>query len=667
MKLAYLDFEFNGISEPKLNLVSCAVVCTDGGVLTYTREFWLYEGKQSKEASAFFFEILRQGYIFCAYVMEAETRSLLSLLPTATWLKNFYCIDIYLEYRCLLNRCDEMSYGEQYLNGKVIETTPPPPKWVKDETSKDEGSDPHHKPSYSLAAACFKLLGVKVDTVEKAEVRGIIIRGDRDEISASRERIQKYNLSDIDYLPKLLTKVCGRFAAYGVGKEDWLRGAYLRGDYAARTARMIISGYPVNQGKLEKFKQNIPAIIESSIKDCIESAEGFAPFRFNEKSKTYVCNTKAIKDWVLQQKNVYWRKTAGKALSLSKDAFSDWYDSNSPGFAGAYCRHLKTKQSLNGFLPTSAESGKSVFSDFVGKDGRVRPHFGIYGSQSSRSQPGSVGFIPLKAHWLRNFIEAPAGRAVAGVDYASQEFLIAAVISQDSKMMDAYSTGDVYMAFARAAKLVPPHATKATNPVEREMCKAAVLGISYDMTAKGLAPRMSRAAARVVTEQEAQVYIDEFFGVYCEYADWKSETTAEYEASGRLSLPDGWTMWGDNSNIRSVGNFPIQGHGAVIMREAVARAQDLGLDVIYTLHDALYIEFDSLDFKSIVDLRTCMQQAFQAVMGRYGKTLPIRLEGEAWSRDYLGTTGDVDGVTLMKEYIDDKGRKDLDRYRKFFT
>ena len=61
-----------------------------------------------------------------------------------------------------------------------------------------------------------------------------------------------------------------------------------------------------------------------------------------------------------------------------------------------------------------------------------------------------------------------------------------------------------------------------------------------------------------------------------------TEALEEYKIKGYIFLPDGWFMWGDNDNFRSVGNVPIQGLGSCIMRKAVELAQDRGLDVIYS-------------------------------------------------------------------------------------
>jgi hypothetical protein len=671
MKLCYLDFEFNSVSEPQLRLVSLALRCTENAVLKYARNFWLWDDVEAAAARAFIRKLFAEKYTFVSYSMEAEARSLLTLFgDDKSWLKSFQAVDLYLEYRCLLNHWNHYQYGYQYIRGGVKVTKKPPPKWAR----RDNDDEDYDKPPTNLAAACYKLLGEKIDTEEKETVRDLIIRGEPNEIRAERARIQKYNESDVENLPYLLSRFYQIYTGHDFGPKSflksakgftfdrWMSAALARGNYAVRTARMVELGYPVNVEKIEKFKGNVREILKSAAEDVIDAGPEILPFRWDKRGGRYIANEKNIREWVKDQNHPYWRKTKTKQFSISKEAFGDWYDSNSEGFPGAYCRYAKTKQSLNGFLP----GGKKSFSEFLGKDARVRPYFGIYGSQSSRSQPGAVGFIPLKAHWMRNFIEAAPGRALVSVDYASQEFLIAAVLSQDMRMMKAYQSGDVYLAFGKDAKILPPEATKASHALEREVLKAMVLGISYDMSAKGLAPRITKILKKEFSEDKAENLISTFYDTYPDYALWKKQVVEDYHTFGHLTLSDGWVMWGDNDNNRSVGNCPVQGHGAVIMRKAVGLAQENGLDVVYTLHDALTVEYPSAQLVYIEKLRQCMQAAFKLVMEKFGTTVPIRLEAEAWSVDYKDLPV-MDGVKFMEEYTDKKGQLDLVRYRQYFS
>lgn len=656
MKLLYLDFEFNGTAEPRLNLVSLACIATDGGKEVFRREYWLHgSSRRQGEARDFLSRMAQAGYVFVAYALEAEHRSLLTLFDGRP--PEYRGIDLYLEYRSLLNHNHALAYGEQLIDGKVVVTKPKLRRGFWEEEGEDD--EAHHRPQHGLAAATFKLLGERIDTDEKDEVRRLIISADKAAIDAAASRIQAYNLSDVTNLQRLTRAVAAEQRKHlGLNLSQWLPAAYSRADYAKRTARMVALGYPVNVEKLSRFQANTSAILEAAAFAVNEAAE-VPPFRFVKRTKRWTLTEKTMREWVTTQGKDRWRKTKGGALSLSKDAFADYFDSASDGVGGAFYRYLKTKQSLNGFLPGESKRGR--FIDYLGSDDRVRPYFGIYGSQSSRSQPGAIGFIPLKAHWMRAFLEAPPGRALCGIDYSSQEFLIAAVLSQDKAMMRAYESGDVYLAFAKQAGLAPADATRETHEAVRNRSKSLVLGMSYDMGAKGLASRIG------CTEKEAEDLIDVFFDTYPDYKEWKRQTEAEYRTEQHLTLPDGWPIHGDNDNVRSVLNFPVQGHGAVVMRRAVALAQDAEHDVVFTLHDAVYMECDAWSLRDMTSLRSLLERAFFEVMSAYGECPRVRLDGFAWSRDYADAVPELQGFSFASEYVDDKGKADLERYKQFFN
>lgn len=661
-KFCFIDTEFTGITESRLRIVSFVWTLSDKPGRYETS--WVFENEAAQKRVRDELAALHDaGYIFVAFVAEAEIRAIRSL-TRAPDMREYKWVDLYLEYRALLNRNNDLSYGAQFIRGEVVHTTPPPPKWERVENELD--NDLHHKPQYSLAAACFKLLDLKVDTVEKDEVRDIIIRGDGTEIRANLKRIIEYNKSDVAVLIPLFNNVTKRLGT--ISRKYFLRHCLTRGEYAHATALMIEKGYPVDVERVRRFVNASGAILREAA--LAVNAEGVAAFS-ETKTGAIKMNTLPIKNWVEAQAIRGWRKTPKKSVSLSYDSFRDHFDSESPGFPGAFIRYLKVKQSMNGFLPSEAKKDKKTFWDFVGKDERVRPYFGIYGSQSSRSQPGATGFIFLKSHWMRCFVRPKSGNAIIGIDYASQEFLIAAVMSQDEAMMKAYASGDVYLAFAKESDLAPRDATKETHKRERDVAKNIVLGVSYDLSARGLAPRLSRQTGTEVTEERARELIQLFYDTYTNYADWKKEFLRSYESDTFAMLPDGWPMWGDNDNYRSVGNFPVQGMGAVIMRAAVKRAQRLGLDVIQTLHDAIYIECKSKDVeRSARDLVDVMGDVFDTELSQFGKTVPIRMEGETWSPDFTPEVAArltlPRGVVAMSDYVDGRGKADYEKYRKYF-
>jgi DNA polymerase I-like protein with 3'-5' exonuclease and polymerase domains len=81
---------------------------------------------------------------------------------------------------------------------------------------------------------------------------------------------------------------------------------------------------------------------------------------------------------------------------------------------------------------------------------------------------------------------------VAYVDWSQQEFGIAAALSGDPAMMDAYTSGDPYLAFAKQARAVPTDATKKSHPKEREQFKVCALAVQYGMGPQSLAQSLGQ-------------------------------------------------------------------------------------------------------------------------------------------------------------------------------
>ena len=62
-------------------------------------------------------------------------------------------------------------------------------------------------------------------------------------------------------------------------------------------------------------------------------------------------------------------------------------------------------------------------------------------------------------------------------------------------MMEAYRSGDPYLAFAEQAKAVPADATKESHRAQRDQFKACVLAVQYGMGAESLATRIGQPVA----------------------------------------------------------------------------------------------------------------------------------------------------------------------------
>jgi len=669
----YIDFEFNQTSEKKLNVVCAAWEIWEDGRSMDSFSTWFETPEDIVDFKVEMEALRDDGYTFVAYAVIAEAGSFYSLGIHP--FKGMKWIDLYLEYRMLLNHNHKYAYGWQLINGKKRFTLPPKPKWER--TKEDEGKSA--PPEYSLAAACYKILAVEVDTEHKNQMRDLIIAGGPF-TEKDKKAILEYCQSDVKYLSKLHQGIEDSIKK-GLASDDkfsYEKDALRRGDYAARSAYMERIGHPIDYTGAKNFGSHVSTILFEVAKEITEAFPEVRPFIFNAKKGVFQKKEKNIRRWIMERHTLPdgrfdWERTETGKASLSLEAFEAHYpykeDFPEDSFGAQMVRFLRTQKAMNGFQPPRGK--KRVFWDSVGSDGWVRPYMGIYGAQSARSQPAATGFIPLKAKWMRVLIQPPEHLCYISVDWSSQEFLIGGLLSGDTNMIDAYQSGDPYMATAILAGAAPKGATKASHKLVREKFKSTVLGISYLMGSAGLAKKLSQDTGLPHDEEDAQTLINLFQNTYSTYNQWRHQVYKDYKSKKYLRLPCGWLMFGDNQNRRSVSNCPVQGAGSSGMRESVARAQDRGLHVAFTLHDELCVLAKIKDVERAADaLADSMDEGFKHYFPRYSdheKT--CRLSAKIWSPGFkenqVINTRWFPDQKVMTKCVNDS-HPDYVKYKKYF-
>ena len=221
----------------------------------------------------------------------------------------------------------------------------------------------------------------------------------------------------------------------------------------------------------------------------------------------------------------------------------------------------------------------------VGSDGRNRVLLSQFGASSGRNTPSNSKFIFGPSTWLRSLIKPEPGMAVAYVDWSQQEFGIAASLSGDEVMMDAYRTRDPYLAFGKQAGRIPADGTKQTHAAERDLFKACVLGVQYGMGAASLAGRIGKPAPYAV--ELLRLHRE----TYPRFWAWSDGAESHAMLLNRLHTAFGWTVRiGSDANPRSLRNFPCQANGAEMLRLACCLALERGVSVLAPIHDALLVE-----------------------------------------------------------------------------
>jgi hypothetical protein len=416
-----------------------------------------------------------------------------------------------------------------------------------------------------------------IDAGEKEAMRQLVI-GQRRWSEAERRAILDYCASDVVALAALLSVMAPAI--------DWPR-AKLRGRYMAAAARMERNGIPIDAELYAKLVGEWEPIKEKLIAD-VDRGYGvfedgtFKHARFAE---------------YLKSNRIPWPRLPSGALELDDETFDERAHSY-PQLRPLYEVRATLRRVQLGDIP-------------VGCDKRARCLLSPFSSVTGRNQPSGKKFIFGPGRWIRGLVREQEGRAIAYVDWSTQEIAIAAGLSGDERMIEAYASGDPYMEFAKAAGLASPDATADGHEDLRQVCKAVVLGINYGMGPETMAFKAG------ISKTEAREFLRLHKVTYPKFWRFIDDTVTTALFSGRMQTVFGWWRHVErNANLRSLMNFPMQAGGAEMMRVAAIAATEAGIEVCCPVHDAFLMSapVDRID-DDVAAMRAIMSKAGRAVTG----------------------------------------------------
>jgi DNA polymerase I len=428
-----------------------------------------------------------------------------------------------------------------------------------------------------------------IGTTEKDDMRALILRGgpwSADERVASLE----YCAGDTAALERLLPAMLP-----GID----LPRALLRGRYMAAAAAMEWTGTPIDTDTLALLRERWTSIQDELIA-AIDSDYGVFDGRTFKAARW---------EQYLIAHGIPWPRLESGRLELSDDAFRQMAKAHP---AVSPLRELR-----------SALSDMRLNDLAVGADGRNRTILSAFRSRTGRNQPSNMRFIFGPSVWLRSLIKPPPGCGLAYVDWAQQEFGIAAALSGDPAMQAAYLTGDPYLAFAKQAGAVPEDATKESHGPTRELFKQCGLAVQYGMEAESLAARIGQPL--VVARDLLRAHRE----TYHVFWRWSDAVVDHAMLTNSLHTVFGWHIHiNEDPNPRSLRNFPMQANGAEMLRLACCLATERGIEVCAPVHDAVLIcaPLERLDAE-IARMRTPMADASRIVLAGFElrtDAMPIR-------------------------------------------
>jgi DNA polymerase I len=411
----------------------------------------------------------------------------------------------------------------------------------------------------------------------KQDMRSLCMRGGPFDWQERRE-ILAYCEEDVDGLARLFLAMAPHL--------EWPQ-ALARGRYTAAVAKIESLGIPIDRELHAQLHEHRLAIR----RDLVENAG----VRFGVFDDTKF-DSDGFEAYLAQQE-IPWPRTPSGRLVTREETFEEMAD---------VYPQLRPLYELRSALNQLKEDGGLT----VGKDGRNRSSLRPFATSSGRNAPSTTRFVFGKSVAFRSLIKPEPGWALAYLDWSQQEFGIAAVLSEDHNMRQAYLSGDPYLEFAKQAGAVPATATRETHAAVRELFKVCMLAVNYSMGPASLSRRLGKplAYARELLEYHHQVYR--------RYWRWVEQVQDQAMITGRLQAVFGWqVLVGQEANWRSLRNFPCQANGAEMMRLAVCLATERNVRVVAPVHDALLIEAPVAEIAQAVSMtKQAMVKASRAVL-----------------------------------------------------
>ena len=445
-----------------------------------------------------------------------------------------------------------------------------------------------------------------MDGAEKQSMRDLAIRGGPF-TDDERKALLDYCAEDVHALERLLPRMLPRI--------DVPR-ALLRGRYGWASASMEHRGIPIDVPMFKHLK-NRWGHIQTALVEEVDARYGVFDGTTFKREK--------FADWLIAS-GIPWPRLESGQLDLKDDTFRSMAKAHP---AIAELRELR------------AALGKMrLFDDLaIGPDGRNRTGIMPFRARTGRNQPSNAKFIFGPSRWLRSLIKPEPDMAIAYIDYGQQEFGIAAALSGDMAMADAYRSGDPYLAFGKQAGAIPPDGTKASHSAERAQFKQCVLAVQYGMGAEALATRIGQPVD--MAKRLLRLHRE----TYPAFWRWSEAAVDRAMLLGRLETVFGWPIHvgpsadpARGANARSLANFPCQAHGAEMLRLACCMLVEAGIGLCAPVHDAVVIEgpADTID-DVVAQARGIMAEASKIVLGGFE----------------IGTDAEI--VKYPDRYIDEAG------------
>ncbi len=287
------------------------------------------------------------------------------------------------------------------------------------------------------------------------------------------------------------------------------------------------------------------------------------------------------------------------------------------------------------------------------KTKRLHTRFIQTGTTTGRmsSKDPNLQNIPTSSEYgrmIREAFIATPGTVLVSADYSQIELRVAAMLSQDEKLLDVFKNGrDIHTEVSKAI-------FGDESPESRRKAKVINFGILYGMGATALRKNLNNGGDDY-SLQDARAYLDKYFDTYSGLAQYLEHTKESAKAKGYTETIFGRRRYFPELQskapfIRAMAermalNAPIQGTATgdivkIAMRNVAAwRAEQKMGDKVFFLgqvHDELLFEIQEDEAEKIIsDIKKVMESVLeQENIPKEYKQVPLLVSvgsGKRWS------------------------------------
>jgi DNA polymerase family A len=360
-------------------------------------------------------------------------------------------------------------------------------------------------------------------------------------------------------------------------------------NYSAKaTARIQARGMPIDVDLWNKVQEHKVVVIKHLLQQLDPSQGSSSPIYTPDGN----WSDARFEAYLVSIGVVAWPRLESGRLQLDRDAFRMMQ--HVPGMEALSALRDSLHVIVGAKLP-------------IGNDGRNRPSIFPFCTTTGRNAHSKSLY---NAHaGMRGFMRFDPDVTADYLDWRTQEIGVAAALSGDEALMDAYRCGDIYYSLARLVGATddPDIAHwKKHNEDQRQRMKSLQLAINYGMSVASLARGLDRHPVVAIA------IIERYKRAYPKFWHWRDDAVLRALLDRKILSCLSWPLRISTSpNTRALFNFPMQSGGAEMLRLAAWEMCKAGLVPSMLVHDAVLFETRNAD--EIEHVKEIMRKAGRTI------------------------------------------------------